>query len=308
VKPGWVAGVTRARLLLSRTIGTEHARAVAGSSSLAEGVGTLAGSAYGERVQAGADLIAAQRGVAETLLWHLRILAGWLPAAGAGLMRALAGWFELQNIDERLAALAADGRERPPFALGGLATAWPRVEPVRTVEGVAEALASSPWGRTDGRSPAELALGLRASWARRVLEAAPAAADWVFGAVALLLARELLVAGSRGHEAQLQRLPAVGEGTLHATSISELQGALPEHAVWALAGVREPEELWRAELEWWSRVEDDAGALLRRQRDEDVVLAAVALLAVDAERTGRALEAAAYGGDPELVGLIGGAG
>jgi hypothetical protein len=106
VKPAWTAGVTRARLLLSRRIGPGLANTVAGSPSLADGLAALAGSAYGERVRAGQDLGAAERGVADTLLWHLRILAGWLPTAGAALVRALAGWFELVNVDARLAALA----------------------------------------------------------------------------------------------------------------------------------------------------------------------------------------------------------
>jgi hypothetical protein len=307
VKAGWVAGVTRARLLLSRTIGPEHARAIAGCGSLDEGLRALSGSAYGERVQAGASLAAAQRGVAETLLWHLRILAGWLPAAGAGLMRVLAGWFELQNIDARLAALASDGREPPPFVLGGVATAWTRIEPARTVEELADAVARSAWGRTTvGLAADELTLGLRASWAQRVLEAASAAADWVAGAGALLLARELLVAGSRAHGEQLRQLPGVGEDALAAASLDELRSALPAQAGWPLAGMNEPSELWRAELRWWDRVEREAPLLLQTWGDE-VVLAAVALLAVDAQRTVRALESAARGGRPELVELIGGA-
>ena len=59
---------------------------------------------------------------------------------------------------------------------------------------MAQAVAASAWGQLDARSPAELTLGLRVAWARRVEEAAPEAADWVAGAGALLLARELLVA------------------------------------------------------------------------------------------------------------------
>lgn len=307
MRAGWVAGVTRARLLLSRVIGADHARAVAGCRSLAEGVGVLAGSAYGERVQAGVDLVAAERGVAETLLWHLRILAGWLPAGGAGLVRALAAWFELVNIDARLAALVSDGREPSPFALGGLATAWARIEPVRTVEELADVVAGSAWGDPGGRSPAELTLGLRVAWARRVQEAAPEAGEWVAGAGALLVARELLVAGSRARAAQLQRLPGIGERAVGAGSLEELQTALPAHAAWALAGVSDASELWRAELGWWGRAERDAPALLRTRGDEAVVLAAVALLAIDAQRTVRALRAAAYGGSPELVELVDGA-
>jgi len=205
VKPAWTAGVTRARLLLSRTIGAGLAGRVAASPSLADGLAALAGSAYGERVRAGQDLAAAQRGVADTLLWHLRILAGWLPAGGAALMRALAGWFELANIDARLAALATGGREPPAFALGTLATAWPAAERARTIEELAGVLARSSWDVPRGRVPAEVAIGLRVAWGRRVRDSAPHARDWVEGAGALLVARELLVARTREHSEQLLR-------------------------------------------------------------------------------------------------------
>ena len=307
MRPGWTAGVTRGRLLLSRAIGGEHARAIAGCGSLAEGVGALAGSAYGERVQAGSSLAAAERGVAETLLWHLQILAGWLPAAGASLVRVLAGWFELANIDARVAAMAGDGREPTPFVLGGLASAWPRIDQARTLEEVGEVVAGSAWEDYGRRSPAELTLGLRVSYARRVREAAPEAARWVGGASALLVARELLVAGTSGGVAQLEKLPGVGERALGASSLSELRAALAPDAAWALDATGDPGELWKSELRWWWEVESDASQLLRMRSDEAVVLAAVALLGVDAQRTVRALRAAAHGGDPELVELVGGA-
>jgi len=303
-----VAGVTRGRLLLSRTIGADHARAIARCGTLAEGVRALTGSAYGERVRAGVDLVGAERSVGETLLWHLRILAGWLPARGAGLMRALAGWFEVANIDARLAALASDGREPPPFALAGLTTAWDRIEQARSLEEVADCLAGSSWGACGRGSPGELALGLRVSWARRVREAAPAAADWVAGAGALLVARELLVDGGRRRQAALGGLPWVGDDALRAASLQELQAALPARAAWALSGVGGPSELWRAELGWWGRVQRDASALLGTYGDEAIVLATVALLAADAHRAILALRSAAQGGRSELVELIDGAG
>lgn len=306
MKPGWVAGVTRGRLLLGRAVGVTHARAIAGCATLREGVSALAGSAYGERVQVIDELATAERGVAGTLLWHLRILAGWLPATGAGLARALAGWFELQNIDARVAALVSDGREPPPFVLGRLATAWSRVEQARSIEEVTEAVAASAWGEV-GRTPAELTLGLRVSWARRVNDAAPEATAWVAGAGALLTARELLVAGGREREAQLRRLPGVGPHAVAASSVSELHAALPAQAAWALTDVADPSELWRAELGWWQAVEAGASGLLRAGGDEAVVLAVAALLAVDAQRTARALRAAALGGGSELVELVGGA-
>jgi hypothetical protein len=244
--------------------------------------------------------------VAETLLWHLRILAGWLPAAGAGLVRTLAARFELENIDGRLAALEGDGREPPPFALGGLATAWPRIEQARTVEEVREVLADSVWGEQPGSAPAELAIGLRVSWARRVQETAPETADWVAGAGALLVARELFVAGSRMHLAQLRRLPGIGQDALLAGSLRELSAALPAHAAWAVADAHDPSELWRAELGWWRRVERDAGAMVRAQEARAAVLGTVVLLAADAQRTVRAL-AVADGVGSELVELVVGA-
>jgi hypothetical protein len=307
VRPGWVAGVTRARLLLSRAIGLDHARAIASCRSLQHGVGALAGSAYGERVHVGDDRATAERGIAGTLLWHLRILAGWLPATGAAQVRALASWFELQDIDARMAALTSDGREPPPFVLGALGTAWTQIEQARTIEEMADAAGSSAWGNPGGRTPAEVAIGLRVSWARRVQEAAPAATDWVAGAGALLVAREFFIAGSRERAAQLRRLPAISEAALDAGSPSELRSALSPNAAWTLDGVEEPSDLWRAELAWWGRVERDAIALLLTAADATILLAAVALLAVDAQRTMRALEVAAQGGHPELMELVGGA-
>jgi len=307
MKPSWTAGVTRARLLLSRTIGPEHARAIAGCRSLEEALGALAGSAYGQRVPSGADLQSAQRGVADTLLWHLRIMAGWLPPAGAALVRVLAAWFELFNIDARLAALVSDGREPPPFELGALATAWAAVAQARSLEEVMEAVNASPWGKVDGGGPAGLAIGLRVAWARRVQSAVPEAERWVMGAAALLVAREVVVVGSRARAEQLRRLPGIGERALEAASLPELRAALGEQAAWALAGIEAPDELWCAELRWWDQVERDGPELLRTLSAEAVVAAAAALLAVDAQRTVRALEAAARGGSPELVELVGGA-
>ena len=107
MKPGWTAGVTRGAAAAQPH---DRRRAGARRSPPADLWPRRCRRDRRQRIRrarAGrAEVVAAQRGVAETLLWHLRILAGWLPAAGAGLMRALAGWFELQNIDARLAALA----------------------------------------------------------------------------------------------------------------------------------------------------------------------------------------------------------
>ena len=56
--------------------------------------------------RAGQTLAATQHAVAATLLWDLRVLAGWLPRDGVDLLRALACWFEIANVDELLAVAA----------------------------------------------------------------------------------------------------------------------------------------------------------------------------------------------------------
>lgn len=208
-------------------------------------------------------------------------------------MRALAGWFELANIDARLAALVGDGRETRPFVLGTLATAWRTAERARTIEELGDAVAASAWNAQPASSPAELALGLRVAWGRRVQDAVPQAREWVEGAGALLAARELLVARSTAHTAQLLRYPGIDERVLAADTIADLRATLGARARWALAAVAAPSDLWRAELGWWNRVADDAQVLVRGTDDEAVVLGAVALLAVDAQRTARALQSAA---------------
>lgn len=72
------------------------------------------------------SLEGAQHAIARTVLWDLRVLAGWLPRDGVQLLRALAGWFELASIEELPQTMAG----RPAgaqFALGALAMAWPRL-------------------------------------------------------------------------------------------------------------------------------------------------------------------------------------
>ncbi len=68
-------------------------------------------------------------------------------------------------------------------------------------------------------------------------------------------------------------------------------------AAWALDGVDDPADLWRAELAWWRRVAADAERLTRSRLDGgEVAIGAVALLAFDAMRLAVALAVAAQGG------------
>lgn len=272
---GWVAGSVRARALARRRLGPAAARQLAASGSLDAALTALSGTAYGRRARPGDDVATAQHGIASGLLWDLRVLAGWLPRDGVRMLRTLAGWFELANIEEALTA-----HPGPVYDLGALATAWPRLR------------LAAPGG--------EGAVGLRARWAARVAELGEPATIWAAGGIALLIAGERAGAGRHldsavlGSAARLAGAAAIGAGTL-----TELNGALPARARWVLAGIGSPGELWRGEVTWRARVEQDGLRLLRTASlDSGVVLGAVAVLACDALRVRAALEAAARGGGP----------
>jgi hypothetical protein len=330
---GWVAGSVRSQAMAHRRLGAPAARRLATAGSVAEALGELARSAYDRSAYdrsgrptdpagggaAAADRVAtAQRGVAETLLWNLRVLAGWLPAAGAEQLRRLAGWFEIANVDEHLRSLAGRPAE-PPFRLGTLATAWPRLARTGSAGELREVLAASPWGDPGGSGDWEISLGMRLAWADRVATRVPAARPWAAGAVALLVARERFAAPQEGAPdpawagsgapswvSGASRL--LGPGWMGAGSLAELARAVPAAARWALATVTEPADLWEAELRWWRRLAADGARLLAGHDPGGLgagsgggfgpgrMVGAVAVLAADAWLVRGALELAGRGG------------
>ncbi|HTS72329.1 MAG TPA: hypothetical protein VMG74_01300 [Gaiellaceae bacterium] len=302
---GWIAAGVRARLLLRRRLGRERVRAVADSRSLGDALALLAATGYAVELEQAHSLEEAQRAVARSVLFHLRLLAGWLPPGGAGLARVLAAWFELVNLEERLAFL--DGAElRQPFDLGALATAWPAAAQAQTPAELRSAIAASAWGDPGGESAETVHFGLRLSWARRVLGAAPELSGLVAGALALLVARELFVAGRPVELLAGGAIPGLGPGWETARTLGELGEGLPERAAWALAGVDAAERLWEAETAWWERVEQEGERLARRPLEDRAVVAGVAaLLAADAWRTSAALALAERGGPLELREALG---
>jgi hypothetical protein len=293
---GWVGASVRARLLLRRRIGPERAARLASSRSLRDALLGLAGTAYGRELDPGVDLEAAQRAVAASTLLHLRLLSGWLPPGRAELLRSLGAWYELRNVEDRLAYL--NGAElRAPFDLGGLASAWPGASQALSPVELREALARSAWGDPGGESTEEIHLGLRVSWASRVLAVAPEIRDLVAGALALLLARELFVTGRPVELLLTPRIASVGSDWALARTFDELAALLPAQASWALRGIDGPNQLWAAEVGWWARVEEEGEKLVRRSRaGRDAVAGAVLLLAVDTWRTAAALAGAQGGG------------
>src|SRR6266540_5688954 len=164
----WVAGSVRATALSRRRLGLAGARALAASSSLAEAFPSLVATPYGHDVRTDQTLAEAQHAIGGTLLWHLRVLAGWLPREGADALRLLAGAFEIANVDEHLLELAG-APAPPPYHLGSLGTAWPRLARTTTTAEVRSVLRSSPWGDPGEASPRSIRIGMRLSWVARVV-------------------------------------------------------------------------------------------------------------------------------------------
>ncbi|WP_309141901.1 V-type ATPase subunit [Streptomyces griseicoloratus] len=299
--------MTRARALRTRCLPVEGIGEVAASPTLDDALRYLAATPYRRDVSPGATPAEAQRAVSATLLWHLRVLAGWQPATGAEAIRALAAGFEISNTEHHSRALVAGPREpgtqRPrllPYRLGALAIAWTRLARTRTPSELRTALASSAWGDPGGDSPAAVATGMRVSAAVRLTTAAPDAARWAAARLALLFAREVFVVGRRMPAVSVRRAARLlGPRAVGAGTYADFRQALPATARWLLHDVDEAADLWRAEARWWDAVDRDGRELLRRSPcGPQPVVGAVALLSADAWRIRGALELAARGGGP----------
>ncbi|MGW0886041.1 hypothetical protein [Streptomyces sp. NPDC002671] len=291
---GWVAGAVRARALADRYPGAVGAREIAACATFDEALHRLAGTPYVKYARATAGLPEAQRAVSATLLWHLRVLAGWLPRNGARLLVPLAAGFEVANVASRLTA--PDVPE--PYRLGALETAWRRLEQTGTPAELRAALAASPWGDPGGDTPWAVVTGMRMAAARRTAVAVPQARDWAVARAALLTARELFVHGrSLPEPARRDAARLLGTQAPAAASYQEFHERLPVAARRILVDVEGPDGLWRAETRWWRMLRDDGAAMLHNSRyGPRVVVGAVAALSVDAWRVRAALESAARGG------------
>jgi hypothetical protein len=217
----WVAGTVKARLLLERRIGVHGTLELARTASLPDALLQLAGTSYADVADA-RDLEEAQRAVAASTLLRLRILAAWLPLGEAAGLRSLAAWFELCNIEDRLAYLDG-GPLRPPFQLGTLATVWTAAAKAQSPEELSFVLGRSSWGKPGPADPRRMSLALRIAWAARVRAEVPEAREWAAGATAILLAEELLVA-RHAVEPALARRAGLGTGWESASSVRELRG------------------------------------------------------------------------------------
>ncbi|MDF3293287.1 hypothetical protein [Streptomyces silvisoli] len=296
---GWVAGVTRARAMLSRRVGASGARQVAAAEDLGEALRYLTATPYRKYLQAGGTLTDAQRAVMATLLWHLRVLAGWQPREGVAAVRLLAAGFEIANVEDHLRTLPGE-LPPEPYRLGALATAWPRLARTGGPDELRAALTASAWGDPGGSSPAQVATGMRIAAASRTAAAVPSAARWAAGRAALLVARELFVGARELTEPTARRASRLlGPTAMAARTFPEFRERLPHTARWAVRDVADADGLWRAETDWWTRIEQDGFELLRDSRfDASSVVGTVAVLSTDAWRVRAGLEMASRGGQP----------
>jgi hypothetical protein len=291
----WVAASVRARLLGNHRLGTAGAAAVANSGGLGSALQLLKDSPYGADLDSGMSLDAAQRQVAATTLWHVRLLAGWLPPGGSAVLQPLVAWFEIANIEERLAYLSGAGHP-PPHQLGRMGSAWPAVSRATTPDAVREALARSRWGDPGTSDPRAMVLVLRFRWAAWVAGSVPGASIWAATAAALLGARVRFTSAPSDLASESLRVYGLPRGWQHAASLPDLRAMMPRQLAWVLDRVEQPPDLWAAEGRWWWRVRRDAAEMVLRSRYEaSAVVGVAALLGYDAWLARAALGAAARG-------------
>ncbi|MER7467279.1 hypothetical protein [Streptomyces sp. NPDC097981] len=273
---------------------------MAGAATLADALRYLAATPYRRDLDTEAGLAAAQRAVSATLLWHLRVLAGWQPRAGAAMLRLLASGFETANVDDHARVLSGAEYRPPvrPYRLGALATAWPRLSKAGSPAELRAALASSVWGDPGADSPAAVAVGMRIAAAQRTAAAVPQAVPWAAGRLALLVGREVFLADRALPEPSARRAARVlGSEAVGAASFPDFARRLPTTARWVVNGIETPADLWRAETRWWIRLQQDGRDLMRGSGlGSSPVVGAVAVLSADAWRVRGALELAARGG------------
>lgn len=291
---GWVAGSVRGRLLTRRRLGAAGAREVAASRGAEPAVELLARSPYGREIRAGDDPEHAWRALGSVCVWHLRVLAGWLPPRGGGAVRVFAARFELDNIVDRLAALGG-APTVSPYDLGTLGVAWPRLAAAPSAEALRAALATSPWGDPGSVRQPAVSAALQGRWASW-LAAVPGGADWGAGAAALVLARLIATGEEVPPPLWTELRRQLGSDWQGVGDVAALTDRLPPGARWVLAGLDTVDDLWPADGRWWRRVDRDAAAILRTARPGPAVAAAAAArLVADVPMARAALEAAAWG-------------
>ncbi|WP_084125576.1 hypothetical protein [Demequina sp. NBRC 110054] len=287
---GWVAASVRVRALAAGRAGEEGAARLAAVRSWREAEDLLARWSYGVRAAEATGPEDLQRAVRETLLWQLRVLAGWAPAAGTGILRAAAARFERDNTLGRLRELDG-GSSGAPYDLGVMETSWSVLRRAESSDRLRELLARTSWGEVPEGEADQLADLLTAAWLTRYAQAAPAARTWCARDLALAIARLRFVDGVHPGPALRQRVgPLLGHAWESATDLPSFAIGLPTGTRSAFADIASPSGLWRAEVRTYAAMEAEAAAMLRQgSPGPDVVVAGIALLSADAWRVQAAI-------------------
>lgn len=307
MKADWVAASVRARSLALRRVGAGASHEIAAKRNLAAGLELLAGTVYGERLAGCTSLADAERSTRETVLWQLRVLAGWVPATGTRLVRAAAAAFERENILDLAESLAAGGPAPQPFDVGSLSTAWNRLRTARSLDELTEGVRSSPWDEGGSLDLPVARDELTVVSLRRLATVAPAARPWAEAASALIVARIVLVDRSAASRPLIRLVrPLLGEDWERSRDLRGMVAAFPRTTQEIFRGVTSPKDLWRAEAGLRSLCESDGFRLLRGSLPgPDIILGAIAVLATDAWRVRAALASAAEGlGSSEVLDVV----
>ncbi|HWF40919.1 MAG TPA: hypothetical protein VN683_02435, partial [Acidothermaceae bacterium] len=245
----WVSADVRAIAMSHRTIGRAAASSLAACTDLAAALTQLQSSPYARDVRPSHDLADAQRAVASTLLWNVRVLAGWVPANGVGMLRIAMAWFEILNVEARLRP--AERRPVPPrFEMGSLASTSGGSESV-TRSNVVDRLRTTWWGQPSNESLWAIGLAMRSRLIDRASSGVPGASAWAAGAAALIVAREQVIAGNQlPSDVRRNLAHTLRRDAFEAQSLEALRERLPRRASWVLDNVDSPEDMWRAESGW----------------------------------------------------------
>lgn len=298
---GWNAGTVRARLLGLHRLGRRACEDLARLGSFEEALRELRDSPYGHDLDPDVTLPEAQWAVWATPLWHLRVLAGWLPPAGAELARVLAGWWEVRNIENLLSELQG-GTAFPPYDLGRLDRSWDQIRAAESVSAVRERLAASPWLDPGAGDVGTIVSWLGLSWAHRMAEEADGMARLAGGWAALVVANDLLLGARTQADDGARRVRELGGEWAEAGDVGQLRERLPHDAGWVLEDVDDSKDLWRAEVRWWRHLDEESRRRLRHpNRGPDALVGAFGAHLADARRVEAALELAARGGQGEVA-------
>lgn len=286
-----MSGALRGRMLASRRLDPGSRHALENARGLEEALSVLASTTYAHRLQPGMGLGEAQHQVGETTLWHLRVLAGWLPPGGGEDIGVVAGWFEMHNMIDYFSALSFSVPVPAPYRLAGLATVWRKVGEATSLEEARAILAVSDWGNPGEDDFLHMVRGVRFGWGRRLSDAFEDQAHWGAGYVAIELAKDLFlqprISGRR------LRWPMDKPSEMTVTDMSGLMAALPRQASWVLKGSEDPDQLWRAEDRWWARVAEDSEHMVwHGDLGRNTVIGAAMALLADCRATQGLLAAA----------------